>query len=61
MPITETDIIYYRRRAAEERDAAERAVNDVPRTRHAELAYRYAAHADGLDPAAASVRGTFAI
>lgn len=43
----ESDQRYYARRAAEERQAARRALTPAARDRHAELAAIFAAKADG--------------
>ncbi len=48
--MTESDYEYFRRRAGEERLAAERTTNEAARTTHEELARRYDEAASLIQP-----------
>jgi len=50
----ESNIRYYRRRAAEERTAAQRAITEQARAWHAKLAQDFAARAEATAPIAVS-------
>jgi hypothetical protein len=46
----ESDLLYYRRRAIEERMAAQRSVSETARAWHAKLAEDFAQRASGCTP-----------
>ena len=56
----ESNLLYYRRRAIEERMAAQRSVSETARAWHAKLAEDFAQRASGCAPVAAATTAIIA-